>query len=832
MLTSTWSHDLWQDIRYAGRSLAKAPGFLAVALLSLALGIGANTTIFSVLNAVLYRPLPYAHSDRLMVIWQSAPGLEQPPPIAETVDWKNQNHVFEDLALTSGGEQGTFSGTGEPELIHVQDVTPNFFSLLTVKPILGRVFLPEEAQDRTQTVLISTSFWRRRFNRDPNVIGKGFNVSGVMSTVVGIIPDFEPFFPNIDLWQPINAESTRYSERADHWLMPVARLKPGVTRAQAQVDMDVIARRLELEYPATNKGLSTKVVPLHEELFGWTGQALYPLLGAVVFVLLIACVNVANLFQSRTENRRQEYAVRAALGAGRRQLMQQLFAESALLGLLGGGLGVLLSFGGIAMFRALAGDFPNAASITVDRQVLFFTFSLSLSTGLLFGLAPALQASKPDVNLALQEGGRTTQTGAHGFTHRVLAVSEVALAMVLLVGAGLMINTVLRLQRVDPGFDPNHVIATSIQLPEGGQYVERLPGGDLERATPRVTSFYQRLLQKIAVLPGVESVGLMNRLPTHGTLGRTFSIVGRTAPPADKRPETGYDEVSPSVFETLRIPLKKGRYLNEHDTESAPWVVVVNEAFARRYFPNQDPLGQQVLLRYEPYHVDESRPRQIVGIVGDVKHFGLGEVSPPFVYTSYLQQPQVYPGGTVTSHIYQELAIRTAADMGGRATLMSAVKTVVAELDPDQPITAFRTMHQILARSLDDSRFYMRLLGIFAGVAVFMAVMGVYGVLSYLVSKRTHEIGIRVALGAKRADVLRLFAALGLKLALVGVAAGIALSLALTRVIASFLFAVKATDPLTYAAVAIALIVVAVLASYVPARRATRVDPMAALRYQ
>jgi putative ABC transport system permease protein len=832
MLISTQLRNLWQDIRYAVRGLAKAPGFLTVVLLSLALGIGANTTIFSVLNAVLYRPLPYEHSDRLMVIWQSGLRLEQPPPIAETVDWKNQNRVFEDLALTSEGEQGTFSGTGEPEIIHVQDVTPNFFRLLNIQPILGRVFHAEEAQDRTQTVLISTSFWRRRFNRDPNVMGKSFNVSGVSSTVVGVLPDFEPFFPDIDLWQPINAESARYSERADHWLMPVARLKPGVTRAQAQVEMDGIAHRMEQEYPATNKGLGAKIVPLQQELFGWAGKVLYPLLGAVVFVLLIACVNVANLFQSRTESRRKEYALRAALGARRRQLMQQLFAESALLGLVGGGLGVLLSFGGIAIFRSLAGDFPNAASITVDRPVLLFTLGLSLLTGLMFGLAPALQASKPNVNLALQEGGRTTQTGARGFSHRLLAVSEVALAMVLLVGAGLMVDTVLRLQRVDPGFDPNNVITTSIQLPEGGKYVERVPGGDMERATPGVTFFFQQLLQKLAALPGVESVGIMNRLPTHGTLATTFSIVGRAAPPPDKRPETGYDEVSPSMFETLRIPLKRGRYLNEHDTEGAPWVVVINEAFARRYFASQDPIGQQVLLRYEPYHVDEQRPRQIVGVVGDVKHFGPGELAPPFAYTSYLQQPQVYPGGWVTSHIYQELAIRTHSGTSGRATLMSAVKTWVAELDPDQPITAFRTMNQVLASSVDYSRFYMRLLGIFAGVAVLMAVMGVYGVLSYLVSKRTQEIGIRVALGARRADVLRLFAAMGLELALLGVAVGIALSLVLTRVIASFLFGVKATDPPTYAAVAIGLIVVGLLASYLPARRATKVDPIVVLRYQ
>jgi putative ABC transport system permease protein len=414
----------------------------------------------------------------------------------------------------------------------------------------------------------------------------------------------------------------------------------------------------------------------------------------------------------------------------------------------------------------------------------------------------------------------------------VLVICEVALAMVLLVGAGLMIETVFRLQRVDPGFDPNNVITTSIQLPEGGKYVERVPGGDMEKATPRATSFYEQLLRKIAVLPGVESVGIMHWLPPHGSLPMTFSVVGRAALPPDKRPEIGYEEVSPSIFQTLRIPLMKGRYLDMHDNASMPWAVVVNEALARRYFPNQDPIGQQLLLRYGDYNTDEPRPRQIVGVVGNLKHYGLSAPAQPFVYTSYLQQPDVYPGGAVTSHIDQELAIRTAPGQQGRATLITAVKRIVEELDPDQPITAFMTMHQVLSRSVDDPRAYMRLLGIFAGVAVLMAIMGVYGVMSYLVSKRTHEIGVRVALGAQPSDVLRLFASMGLKLAAVGVIVGIVLSFALTRVIVSFLFGVKATDPPTYAAVAVTLIAVALLASYIPARRATKVDPMVALRYE
>jgi len=596
--------------------------------------------------------------------------------------------------------------------------------------------------------------------------------------------------------------------------------------------MDVVARRLEQQYPATDKGLGAKVVPFHEVLFGWAGQVLYPLLGAVIFVLLIACVNVANLFQSRTENRRKEYALRASLGASRRRLMQQLFVESALLAIAGGSLGVGLSFWGIDLFRKLAGDFPDAQGITVDNRVLLFTFGISIFTALLFGLAPAIQASNPDLNLDLKAGGWTTEAGARGLTLRVLVISEVALAMVLLVGAGLMIETVFRLQRVDPGFDPNNLITTSIQLPEGGKYVERVPGGDMEKATPRATSFYQQLLGKIAVLPGVESVGIMHWLPPHGSLPMTFSVVGRASPPPDKRPEIGYEEVSPSIFQTLRIPLMKGRYLDMHDNASMPWAVVVNEAFARRYFPNEDPIGKQLLLRYGDYNTDEPRPRQIVGVVGNLKHYGLSAPAQPFVYTSYLQQPDVYPGGAVTSHIDQELAIRTAPARQGRAALITAVKRIVEELDPDQPITAFMTMHQALSSSVDDPRTYMRLLGIFAAVAVLMAIMGVYGVMSYLVSKRTHEIGVRVALGAQPTDVLGLFASMGLKLAAMGVIVGIALSLALTRVLASFLFGVTATDPPTYAAVAVTLIAIALMASYIPARRATKVDPMVALRYE
>jgi putative ABC transport system permease protein len=826
---------LAQDFRYALRQLRKSPGFLAVVVLSLGLGIGANSTIFSVLNAVLYRPMPYDHPERLVAIWetqQGHPDSSQPPPIAEVNDWKSQNHVFEDIALTSSTEGSTLSGLGEAEPIWVQDVTPNFFSLLGAKPVLGRIFAAEEMQDTTQTVVIGNSFWKRKFNGDPNALGKTFTIQGVVSTVVGVMPaGFAPFYGDrIDLWQPINPESSRYAARADHWLMPVARLKPGVTLAQAQVEMDVIARRLEQAYPATNKDVGKKLVPLHQELFDWAGKSLYPLFGAVFFVLLIACVNVANLLQSRTEVRRKEYALRAALGSSRRRLIQQLLAESGLLALLGGGFGVLISFAGIELFRKLAGDFPNSGDIRVDAPVLLFTLGVSMLTAFLFGLAPAIQASRPDLNLALREGEGRTSTASRSWVRHSLAVSEVALAMLLLVGAGLMINTMLRLHRIDPGFDPKNVTTMTIQLPEGGKYLERVPGTDMEKPLPPVKAFAQRVLERVATLPGVESAGLISGAPSEEL---TFSILGHAPPPPEKKPWAIRSVVSASLFRTLKIPLKKGRYLEENDTQSAPWAVVVNETFVRRYFPNEDPIGQQLLLRYDPCPVDEDRPRQIVGIVGDVRHFGPARPAPPFVYVSHLQQPVVFPGGAVSPLLSQMFMVRTAPGLTSQgAGLAPAVKKIVAELDPDLPVTDVMTMDQVLEEHMGSARFYMDLFGIFAGIAVLLAVIGIYGVMAYFVSERTHEIGIRVALGAFPSDVISLVGKLGLKLTLIGVAVGIGLAIGLTRLMAGFLVGVKPIDPLTYAVVAVVLVGVALLACYIPARRASKVDPMVALRYE
>ncbi len=833
MRTFTLLEALWQDVCFAARTLRKSPAFLAVVVLSLALGIGANSTIFSVLNAVLYRPLPYPQPGRLMAIWETEsgrPGAENPPAIADGADWRKQSQVFEDIALTSFTEPTPLAADGRAEQAHAQFVTPNYFHLMGVIPMFGRVFTASEAQDLTQTVVISTPFWKRRFNGDPNVLGKTFKVSGVLSTVVGVMPpSFGSFFGvPLDLWVPIDAESVRYSERKDHWLIAVGRLKQDATQSQAQTEMSVIAHRLEQAYPATNKGVGAKVVPFHDALFGGAGRYLYPLMGAVVCVLLIACFNAANLLQARTETRRTEFAVRASLGAGRRRLMRQLLVESGLLGLAGGVLGIALTFVGIRIFRAVAGDVAEFVAIDVNVPVLLFTLAVSFATAVLVGSAPAFHAARTNLNLALREGERkATSSKAGRRTRHILAVSEIALAMVLLVGAGLMINSVLRLQRVNPGFDPTNVMNFELSMPEGKPYVERLPGGDIERATPLVTAFYRQLLDRVSAIPGVESVGMI----TPFGFGYDFSVLGHPAPPQDKTRWAVFSEISPTLFATLKVPLKKGRYLNASDVASAPWAAVVNEALTRRYFPNENPIGQRLLLKI--MDCAEKQPRQIVGVVGNMKWYLPDRDPDPFVYVSYLQQGSDFRGGSIMSHLAQTLMVRFAGNLANRAAgLTAAVTKAAAEVDPDQPVTGIMPMEQRLARSMGDAQFYARLLEIFALIALLLAAIGIYGSMSYFVTERTHEIGIRVALGAQRGRILGLVTRLGLKLALTGVAIGVALAVGLTRVIAQFLFGVTATDPVTFAEVGLGLLGVALLACYIPARRATRVDPMVALRHE
>jgi predicted permease len=844
MWTFTWLETLWQDVRYATRILAKSPGFAAVVIFSLALGIGANTAVFSALNTVMLHALPYEHPENLATIWPTHrmdPGSEDLPPIAEITDWKKQNHVFADIAAIGGIGTDTLTGIGEPGPVLAQQATPNFFTVVGVQPALGRVFRAEESQEHFQTVVISNAFWRNRFNSDPDVLGKTFRLEDVVSTVVGVMPaGFTGFAPwsegkKADVWKPLDPDSAEHAKRSDHWNMPVARLKPGVTIAQAQVEMDVIALGMEQAYPESNNGVGEKVIPLRDTLYKDAGDKLYPLLGAVGFVLLIGCVNVANLMLSRTEGRRKEYSVRASLGAGRRRLMQQLLVECGLLTCIGGSLGVLLSFWGIRLLRVLAKGLQDAESIRIDGRVLLFGAGLSVLTGVLFGLAPAMKASRADLNDALRDGEGRTSTAKRGRARYLLVISEVALAMVLLVGAGLMINSLMRMLLPSPGFDPANLLTMAVNFPwREGKYVEKIPGKDVTKVSPKVTVYHQQLIERVAGLPGVESVGMISFIPPLGSGSTTFSILGHPAPLPGNRPVGFYNEVSPSYFRTMRIPLRKGRYFDEHDTESAPWVAIISETSASRYFPNEDPIGQQILIRWEPDQVNEDRPRQIVGIVGEVKQIGMSGLH-PLLYASSLQQQEVFAGHAEGFHLGGSLVIRTTSDVRAHeADITTSVKQMVKELDPDQPVTDVSTMDDVVAKFMRGYQNDVIVLAALAGIAVVLAAIGVYGVLSYFVNQRTREMGIRFALGAQRGDVFLLVAKLGFTLAGAGLAIGVALALGLNRFMKEhlWLFHVKTTDPTTYAAVGILLVSIALLACYIPARRATNVDPMTALRHE
>ena len=833
---STFIENIHKDFQFAFRNLLNSPGFLTVVVLSLALGIGANSTIFSVLDAALYRPLPYPHPEQLVMIWDTEPGRpdsRQLPPIAELNDWLKANRSFQDIALTSSMEDASMAGVGAPGHIRVQNITPNYFSILGSKPRMGRIFFADEMQDKSIAVVISDAFWHTKFNADPQILGKTFLTEGTVATIVGVMP---PGFNSLagerlDLWQPINPRSARFSDRQDHWLAPVARLKPGVSIQQAQAEMNVIAAGLASAYPKTNTGVEEKLQYLHEAM-SFRGDYLYPLFGAVSCILLIACLNVANLMQSRTESRRREYALRLALGAKPGRLMQQVLIESGVLAGLGCIAGFALTFAGTSLFRAMTHSFINER-LRVDWRVLTFTLFASATTAFVFGWAPAWQASRTDPNGALREGERGGVGKSRGFVRQGLAVAEIALAMVLLVGAVLMISTVSRLSHVDPGFDPRNILIADVSLPEGGKYVERLPGGGMEKWTSNVDAFYRSLLQKLALIPGVEAAATGGFQPTGIAREFTYSVVGRPATSDRDRAETGYDEVSPGFFELFRIPLRRGRFLNQRDTASAPWVVVINETVARKSFPNEDPLGKEIRLRFDPFTVEEDRTRQIVGVVADTKNMGAANPAFPEVFVSSQQQQQALPGGTVEVHTEQTVFLKLKnGNSALESQALAALRQSVAEVDPNIPVEGAMNMDRSVALSFGTFREDRNLFALFAGIALFLAVIGIYGVMSYFVNARAHEIGVRVALGALPRDVLELIAGLGLKLSAIGVALGAGLALALTRFIRASLYGVKPTDPLTYVLVAVALTAVALLACFIPARRAVQVDPMVALRHE
>jgi putative ABC transport system permease protein len=789
--------------------LAKNPGFTAVAVLTLALGIGANTAIFSLVNGVFLRPLSYKDPGRLVFVAATnrRPGsMIDVTSYPDFADWRAQNHVFTGLAAYRGQDYD-LSGAGQPERIRGVRVSEDLLPLLDEKPELGRAFLPEEYQPgRDHVVLVSDGLWRRLFGGDPGLLGRTMKLNDEIYTVIGVMPPgFRfPLRERALLYTPLVADANR----RHGWLWAIARLRPGISLRQAQVEMDTISRRLEQQYPNSNKGHGVNVVPLQEEVVGSLRPAFLVFVTAVGLVLLIACANCANLTLGRTTARVRELAVRAALGAGRSRLMRQLLTESILLGLLGGALGLLLAIWGVDVLVALMKrdlPIPRLENIHIDNWVLAFTFLVSLLTGILFGLAPAFAASRVDLNASLKEGGRSVAGGLRPLQLRSLLVTcEVALAVVLLAGAGLMIRSFLLLSHVETGVNTSNVLALDFSL-IASRY-----------AQPHVrASFLQQAAERVRALPGVKSASWVADLPLSDntdTLG--FSILGRPDPAPGTRREARFNVVGPGYLQTLGIPLLRGRGFTERDTEATPGVVLLNQAMVRRFWPDEDPLGKQITTDGKTFY-------SIVGVVGNVHQLGQASETSPEFYLSYLQDPVDWS--------WRTLVVRTAGDPLKEVGL---VEQAVWSVNKDQPVSGIRTMARVLAESVAEPRVYTLLMGVFAALALGLASVGIYGVVSYSVSQRTHEVGVRLALGAERVDVLRMVIGQGMLPTGIGLAIGLAGALALTRFLASFLYSVRPSDPVTFAVVALALAGVALLAAYIPARRATRVDPMVALRYE
>jgi predicted permease len=804
---------LWQDSRYAFRILLKNRGFTAVAVLALALGIGANTAIFSVVNSVLLRPLPYRDPQRLVVLWENyqqrgGPEREWFSP-ADFKDFREQAQSFEHVAALLGWGP-TLTGQDEPEDLQGAAVSYDTFATLGVEPTIGRCFTADE--DRTgaeRVVMLSDGLWRRRFGSDPAIIGKNLTLGGESYTVIGVMPrGFSfPILPATEVWRTFTPTLglLQGCDRDCVVLRVIAKLRPGVTLDSARSETSAIAARTAEQYPDTNKGVGSTVVPLHEQLVGDVRPAMLVLLGAVALVLLIACANVANLLLARAAAREKEVAIRAALGASRARLIRQHLTESLVLAAAGGAFGLLLAFWMVDVLVSFAPKgTPRLEEIAIDRSVLAFTFGIAMLTGLVFGMAPAVLSSRANLTSAMKEGGRDTSATSRGNRVRsALVVSEVALALMLLVGAGLLIKSFMNLRRVDPGFNPKSVLRVNVTLPRT-RYPER----------SQVAIFFKQLVDRVAVLPGVESVGAVSSLPLGGGgTDTTFAIEGRPQPEADRLPGAWYSKVTPDYFRAMGIRLLRGRVFTEADTADAPRVAVISETMARRYFSDEDPLGKRLL-----FGGGRDR-REIVGVVADVKHFGLNLDPRPSMYFSEAQYAERG----------MSLVVRTP---GEPMALAGAIRSEVWALDRDLAVSNVMPMDELVNTSLAEPRFVLLLLGLFAAVAMALSAIGVYGVVSYSVTQRSHEIGVRVALGAQMSDVLKLVVGQGMVLVGGGVALGLIAAFALTRVMESLLFGVSATDFTTFAATSLVLAAVALAACFVPARRATRVDPMVALRYE
>ncbi|HEV2829869.1 MAG TPA: ABC transporter permease [Pyrinomonadaceae bacterium] len=798
---------LLRDIRYGVRSLAKRPGFTAIALIALALGIGANTAIFTLVNAVLLRPLPFAEPDRLVWVWGNVKGGTNRASVSplDFLDFRQQNTTFEEFAASFSMPLSlNLTGNGEPERLQAAGVTGNYFQALGVKPELGRTFLLEnEKPGNDQVVVLSHRLWQKRFGGSSDIVNKTVTLGGKSCLVLGVMSQDFSFPQFAELWVPMNFDvEPGMKQRKAHFLRPIGRLKPGVTMAQAQADTDAIARHLEEQYPESNKSWNLRLVSLREQLVGNTRPTLFILFGAVGFVLLIACANVANLLLVRAAGRQKEIALRTALGAGRFQIVRQMITESVVLALLGGILGVILATWGVELLVSLSeGSIPPTARVKIDATVLGFTLLISIVTGVLFGLVPALRTLKVNLTDSLKEGGRSASEGVHrNRTRSILVVLESAVAVVLLIGAGLLIRSLIQLQNISPGFDAHNVLTMRVDLSR-----EKYDTPEKSR------NFFSQLESRLAGLPGVEKVGFISELPLSGQPNdMPYTVEGRPPVSIDQAFDDDFRRVNRHYFEAMRIPFLRGRNFTDQEVSQSAKVVIISDLLAQRTFPNEDPLGKRLIMAMG------NEPFEIIGIVGDIRHRALESAPLPAMYL-----PTYQPGTNIV--------IRTKGDP---TALAAAARKEVQGLDPDQPVAAVKTMEQWLEAAVAAPRYRTSLIALFALVALILACTGIYGVMSYSVTQRTHEIGVRMALGARRFDVLKLVVRQGMTLVVVGVLLGVAGAIGLTRVMSSLLFGVTAKDPLTFVAVASVLTVVAFIACYLPARRATKVDPLVALRYE
>jgi putative ABC transport system permease protein len=804
-----------QDIRYGLRLLVKRPGFTFVAIITLALGIGANTAIFSVVNGVLLRPLPYRDANRIAVIQEiSKEGKRIQVTAANFLDWRNQSTVFEHLAAILQ-RTANLAGTDDAERINLAMTSADFFDVFGVQPVGGRFFIAEDEQaGHPAIVVISHGLWQRRFGADPAIIGRSLILDGNSYTVAGIAPAGFQYPDKTDAWVPPFKLVPTLSETMDinrargfGFLSTVALLKPNVTLEQARAEIESITARLRAQYPETNNNRFDRVVTLHANIVGDTSTVLWLLLGAVGFVLLIACANVANLMLVRATGRQKEIAIRTALGASRLRIMRQLLTESLLLALNGGALGLLLALWGVDLLtRLLPKDFPRLADISLNLAVLGFTLLVSLITGIVFGFAPAWQVSRINLQESLKENARGT-TGGRSRLRSLFVVAEITLSLVLLVGAGLLLRSFLRLEAVNTGFNAEQVLTLRLS-PSGTNFAQ----------DPQYVAYFQQVEERLRTLPGVEDVGTINTLPLEKGPTAAFQVEGRAPLPKDQWPPVNYRAVSPGYFRALNIPILQGRGFDARDNLSAPMVVLINQATADQEFAGANPVGKRINMG----GVDRNNQPiwiEIVGVVGNVRSLELQEPPVPEIYTCALQDP----------FISMAIVVRTAVEP---AALTATVRQAAQEIDKAQPVSDVRTMENIVSEAVTQPRFNLMLLGIFGVIALVLSASGIYGVMAYTVSQRTHEIGVRMALGARHGDVLRMVMGQGLRLTAAGIGGGLLAALMLTRYLSSLLFGVSATDTLTFAVVALFLAGVALAACFVPARRAAKTDPMVALRYE